>query len=128
MGIPASRRLRSNSDFQKVRRAGHRIHCGPFILNAQRDEASVSPSSLGVVASRRVGNAIKRNRGKRLVREIFRIHGDRVPNGVNLVAVLRAGYDRHSFVELESRFLQGIEKLKLGSESCGAGTEVDSDS
>ena len=116
MGIPASRRLRLNSDFQRVRRTGHRVHCGPFILNAQEDGEKVRQSRLGVVASRRVGNAVERNRGKRLVRELFRLHGRHLPNGVNLVAVLRSGYDRHSFEDLESRFLNGIKKLGLGSE------------
>jgi ribonuclease P protein component len=33
---------------------------------------------LGIVASRRVGGAVSRNRAKRLIREVFRLNKDRV--------------------------------------------------
>ena len=73
---------------------------------------------LGVIASRRVGNAVKRNRGKRLVRELFRRNADALPRGSRLVVVLRSGYDKHSFADLEARFLKACATLsrKAGQE------------
>jgi ribonuclease P protein component len=59
---------------------------------------------LGVIASRRVGNAVKRNRGKRLVREIFRRNRDTLPRGSRFVVVLRSGFDRYAFGDLEQHF------------------------
>lgn len=112
MGIPASQRLRKQSDFQQVRRSEHRVHCGPFVLQCELgEEGCESLPSLGVIASRRVGNAVMRNRGKRLIREVFRHHAYVLPRGSRLVIVLRAGYSRYSFADLESHFNKSIERI-----------------
>lgn len=118
MGIPASQRLRKQSDFQQVRRSEHRIHCGPFVVQYELGSAgSASPTMLGVIASRRVGNAVKRNRGKRLVREIFRRHAGTLPCGSRFVVVLRSGFDRYEFAELEGCFIKACAKILPKDES-----------
>ncbi|PXA03139.1 ribonuclease P protein component [Coraliomargarita sinensis] len=118
MGIPASQRLRKQSDFQQVRRSEHRIHCGPFVVQCQPGgEASASRPMLGVIASRRVGNAVKRNRGKRLVREIFRRSAGTLPPGSRYVVVLRSGFDRYSFAELEAHFARACAKIVRRTEA-----------
>ncbi len=43
---------------------------------------------LGIVASRRVGGAVRRNRAKRLIREVFRLNKDRV-KAVDIVVIPR---------------------------------------
>jgi ribonuclease P protein component len=45
---------------------------------------------LGIVAGRSVGNAVRRNRRKRLVREAFRHLGHELPAGTDWIIVLRA--------------------------------------
>lgn len=113
MGIPASIRLRKPREFQNVRSSGHRIHCGPFIFQCrvgpEADEAG-SPR-LGVIASRRVGNAVLRNYGKRIFREIFRHHAAELPAGSELVIVLRKGFEAYRYGELEARFVGACGKL-----------------
>lgn len=119
MGVPASERLRANRDFQKVRSFGERLQCGPFIMNLHCELDSNLPARLGIIASRRVGNAVKRNRGKRLVREIFRRHSAGYPKGLNLVVVLRSGFDRHEFSDLEARFCRAVDRfLAQSKQAC----------
>jgi ribonuclease P protein component len=110
MGIPASMRLRRPREFQKVRSMGHRIHCGPFIFQCCVVPGQ-APPRLGVIASRRVGNAVKRNYGKRIFRECFRQHAAELPHGSEAVVVLRSGFDRYSFQDLEARFLQACRRI-----------------
>lgn len=110
MGIPASVRLRKPREFQAVRSSGQRIHCGPFIFQCRLSACDVAPR-LGVVASRRVGNAVKRNYGKRLFRELFRKHGTELPQGSELVVVLRGHFDRYSFQDLEQRLLRAMRTM-----------------
>ena len=112
MGIPASQRLRKQSDFQQVRSLGHRNHCGPFVVQCEPGpEGSDSPPSLGVIASRRVGNAVRRNRGKRLVREVFRRNAAKLPPCSRCVVVLRSGFTHFDFAALEDQFRVACAKI-----------------
>ena len=121
MGIPASQRLRKQSDFQQVRKSGYRIHCGPFVVQCDPDgQESPSLPKLGVIASRRVGNAVKRNRGKRLMREIFRHRASTLPLGSRFVVVLRSGFDRYSFSELEAQFTTACARIADKADSTKA--------
>ena len=111
MGIPASNRLRKPREFQAVRSLGHRINCGPFIFQCH---VSKSPTArrLGIVASGRVGKAVKRNYGKRVFRELFRKHATKLPHGSGLVIVLRSHFNRHSFDDLEARLLRACSTIQ----------------
>lgn len=112
MGIPTAKRLRTQRDFQQVRTQGKRAQCGPFILQWRRRAPDEAPGRrLGVIASKRVGNAVKRNRGKRLMREIFRNNESAIPAAIDIVIVLRAGYDQFSYAELEARFLKACAAI-----------------
>jgi ribonuclease P protein component len=89
---------------------GHRIHCGPFIFQSRVTPGSGAPR-LGVIASRRVGNAVQRNYGKRIFRECFRRHAAELPDGSETVVVLRSGFEGHSFEDLEARFLRACRTI-----------------
>lgn len=107
MGVPASQRLRRPSEFQQIRSQGKRIHCGSFIFQClQRGASEPSVCRLSVIASRRVGNAVKRNLGKRRFREIFRQHQYLLPPCSDVVVVLRSSFDQHSYADMESRFIR----------------------
>jgi ribonuclease P protein component len=115
MGIPRSHRLRLPREFQKVRDEGQRIHRGSFILQCRVAAAGGDPR-LGVIASRRVGNAVLRNRGRRLVREVFRKEAEQLPPGTECVVVLRRGFEKAGFTALERQFHRACaEALADGS-------------
>lgn len=68
--LPADRKLRRRSEFQRVFDGGRRAH-GRFLTLIAAPAPSTT-TRLGIVASRRLGGAVVRNRAKRLIREVFR--------------------------------------------------------
>jgi ribonuclease P protein component len=82
-------RLRSGRDIDAVFGARHRRGGRFAVLHAHRpDGAPADVTRVAVVASRRVGSAVRRNRAKRLLREAAR----RTPwiGGVDAVLIARA--------------------------------------
>jgi ribonuclease P protein component len=64
--------LRSSSDFQKVYRTGKRYE--GVLMTAFVLPNNLSHNRFGVTASRKaLGNAVQRNRAKRLLKETFRL-------------------------------------------------------
>ena len=66
-----SRRLRQRKEFQHVFDGGCRIRARYFTLLIARGQTQAF--RLGIIASRKIGDAVRRNRAKRLIREIFRL-------------------------------------------------------
>lgn len=109
MGVPTAQRICRTGDFAENRRRGRRVDCGVFLLRASQ-RPDDGPPRLGVIASRKVGNAVQRHRGKRRIRELFRLHQDNVPRGWDVVVILRRGMDEREFGELRQRYLRGLER------------------
>ena len=69
-GFPRQRRIRKRREFSSVFDAGQRTH-GRFFTFLLL-QTTLDRSRLGMVASRKIGGAVQRNRAKRLIREMFR--------------------------------------------------------
>ena len=69
--------LRSSSDFQKVYRQGKRYE--GVLMTAFVLPNNLAHNRFGVTASRKaLGNAVQRNRAKRMLKETFRLSGSSV--------------------------------------------------
>lgn len=82
-------RIRRQTEFDRVYRARH--YAADSVLVVQACANHLGRSRLGLSVSRRVGNAVVRNRWKRLIREAFRLHRARLPGGLDLVVRPRNG-------------------------------------
>ena len=83
-------RLRSSKDYRRVNRTGSRKAARHFVAQTAPAFDPVHPS-LGLVVSRRVGNAVERNHVKRRVREWFRRNRGLLSGGADLVVIARKG-------------------------------------
>jgi ribonuclease P protein component len=80
-------RLRRRTDFLVVQGSGTKLH-GRHLLAIARKRADVGHGRLGLTVTRKVGNAVVRNRIKRLLREWLRLHGW-IPAGWDIVLVAK---------------------------------------
>ncbi|WP_438028838.1 ribonuclease P protein component [Sorangium sp. So ce233] len=117
--FPRARRIRKRADFVRIQNGGHRVTTRHLLILIAAPTAAtprggarhgkergvalsesgaaavpLSPSAasrLGLVASRKVGGAVARNRAKRLLREAFRRFPELFPDHVDIVVILRTG-------------------------------------
>ncbi|WP_394708437.1 ribonuclease P protein component [uncultured Desulfuromusa sp.] len=70
-------RLRKRWEYQLIRKMGCKYHTPHFVLLVL--DNSEKNSRLGITVTRKVGNAVQRNRLKRMVREFFRQSKNKYP-------------------------------------------------
>lgn len=103
--------LRTQADFMEIRASGKKWECGFFYVNfLDRPTRLPAIRRAGFIASRRVGDAVRRNRAKRLMRELFRRNQGLLPESCDVVLVARPGIVKRKYSELEPRFRKTIQK------------------
>jgi ribonuclease P protein component len=96
-----AQRVRRRGEFQRVFETGYRVSSRYFTLVLAPGE---SPATrLGIVASRKLGDAVRRNLAKRLIREVFR-HLDMPPAALDVVVIPRRELFDAPFSDLERDF------------------------
>ena len=109
--------LRHRRDFLFVQQKGARQVMTHFILQAAVKPASTAfqPAfsyRTGVTASKKVGNAVARNRAKRRMRALFsRLECDQAPTGIDYVLVARHTLVHAAWTELLSEFSIAAKRI-----------------
>ena len=95
--------IKKNSQFQKVYRNGvsyaNRLLVMYVMANGE------DGNQIGISVSKKVGNSVVRHHITRLLREIFRLNGDRLKTGLNIVLVVRGAARESDYKHLEGAYL-----------------------
>lgn len=103
MRFPQHRRITSRRDFGRVRREG-KTYRGHFLLLGVLQDQDVPDLKIGYITTRRLGNAVTRNRIRRRLRGIFQRLGDKLQNGHYLVVIPRGAAAKASSEALEKEW------------------------
>jgi ribonuclease P protein component len=82
--FPKTDRIVRSTEITCTLKTGECVADGVLVLFAMRTSTEAQ-SRLGVTIPKRTGNAVERNRWKRLIRESFRTQHDLIPKGFDYV-------------------------------------------
>jgi ribonuclease P protein component len=108
--LPPARRIRRRGEFQRVFDAGRRAHGRYLTIIAA--PAPGADSRLGIVASKKLGGAVVRNRAKRLIREMFRTQSGPC-QASDLVIIPKAAALQVQAAEVVSDYRMALKRLSL---------------
>lgn len=109
-GFPPACRFRSSRDYVSVNRRGKRCHTAHLLIIAADCGDGIR---LGISVSRKVGNAVCRNRLKRWAREYFRRHRGMLKAGTDISLVVRPGAAQLNHNEYDRQLQEGLHKLQV---------------
>jgi len=109
-GLPREERIRKRNDFERVFREGRRLTAGPIFARWVPNELGFT--RMGVAVRTTLGNAPRRNRIKRLLREAYRLNKHQVPPGVDIIFLPSHGWENPTLAELEDAMREIARALR----------------
>jgi len=113
-------RLRSRERFQEVRRQGESRKDRLVVLVYLPNDLPYS--RFGFTASRRVGNAVRRNRARRLLRESIRLRLPAIKPGWDVILIARPPIVHASFHQVDAACERLLRKAQLLTEESASAT------
>ena len=83
-----TQKLNDNADFQRLYRRGAFCPLGAALLYVMPNQLPYN--RLGITAGKKIGNAVKRNRAKRIIRAAYTAAELQMPIGIDIVVVARS--------------------------------------
>ena len=106
--------IKKKEDFSHVFRNGNFLNCNSFTINyAKKSKASITNSPrFGIIASKKVGNAVQRNFAKRRTKALKNIFLNFGKNEFDYILVAKKKLLNENFKTLSSQLEQTLNKIK----------------
>ena len=103
--------LKENAAFRRLYYRGANAGNRYLVIYCRRNGLKVS--RMGLTVSTKLGHAVVRNRVRRRLREIVRLHEDKLTPGYDFVVVARSAAVEAEFTTLTKAFLSLTDKLGM---------------
>ncbi len=107
-------KLNHDSQFKKLYKKGKSCVLPSLVIYVRENGQGVN--RLGITASKKIGNAVTRNRAKRRIRELYRSNLARLKTGYDFVIVARGKTANIPYDKLCDAFSRGINELGVTNE------------
>ena len=87
--FPKKERILNRKDFVNLNQLGKKFHTINFAVIFKENGLGIT--RLGITVSKKIGNSVKRNKVKRLIREFYRLHKAFFPQGYDIVIAAKKG-------------------------------------
>lgn len=119
--LPLAERLRRNTQFQQVFREGQSFSDGSGLVSLHMLRREADVRHCGFTASKKIGNAVVRNRVKRRLREAYRACLPQLGQGFWLVVVARSRASRADHAALARALETALAKAGLLGRDAASG-------
>jgi ribonuclease P protein component len=92
-------RILKKKELISLKLHGRRCYTKNFVVIIRKNRGAIT--RLGITVSKRVGNSVKRNRIKRLIREFFRLNKQQIPKGYDLIITALKGNNTVDFFKVQ---------------------------
>ena len=106
--------LKENHEFRRMYHKGAQAVSGAMVIYCRKNK--LGHNRLGITTSVKLGHAVVRNRCRRRLREVYRIHKDLLKDGYDVVLVARGRVYSDSWNQVCEQFLHCCKKLNLMKE------------
>jgi ribonuclease P protein component len=103
--------LNKNHEFRRLYSKGKSYASSLLVIYCNRNRGA--SNRLGITVGSKVGKAVRRNRVRRRLREIYRLNEGHLCKGWDIVVVARAKAAEASYWDIESEFLNAAGRLGL---------------
>ena len=114
-GFPKTARLRKRPEFLRLSRSGKKVYSANFLIISKANDRG--EARLGITVSGKVGNAVVRNRIKRLVREFFRRRRHEFVPGFDILVIARKSATGLSLNLIENELGKSFVNQRSGEKS-----------
>ncbi len=121
MRLPSNLRIKLACDFARVKAQGS-SHAGKFLVLGVLRVETLKEFQFGLITGGKLGNAVVRNRIRRLLREIVRAHRAEVVPGWQMVIIARWRAPQATLAELEQDWLRLARRMNLLKPTASAAT------
>ncbi|MBP3632993.1 MAG: ribonuclease P protein component [Oscillospiraceae bacterium] len=106
-----SKSLKLNHLFRRLYSKGKSCANGYLVIYCRKN--GTQENRIGLTVSAKLGHAVVRNKIRRRLREIYRLHEQQFKPGWDIVVVARGRAVQASYHKLEKSYLHLAEKLEL---------------
>lgn len=106
-----SKSLKFNHIFRRLYRRGNSYANGCLVVYCRRN--GTHENRVGLTVGAKLGHAVYRNRLRRRLREIYRLHEAQFSRGYDIVVVARSRAMQADYHQLESAYLSLAAKLGI---------------
>ncbi len=103
--------LRNKDDFTRIYKRGKSVGERYIVLFYRRN--NLSYKRIAFLASKKVGNSVRRNRARRLMRENYRLMKDDIKEGYDLIFIARNSINDRKCQDVGRSMRNAVRKAKL---------------